>query len=87
VFNIGSDEAVSVRRLAEEIISRVDRSVKIDYLPYSRAYGEDFEDVRRRVPDVSRLYETIGAKPRMTLGAILDDIIRWKRGLRDGREK
>jgi UDP-glucose 4-epimerase len=87
VFNIGSDEAVSVRRLAEEIISRVDRSVKIDYLPYSRAYGEDFEDVRRRVPDVSRLYETIGTKPRMTLGAILDDIIRWKRELRDGREK
>ena len=58
--------------------------MKIDYLPYSRAYGEDFEDVRRRVPDVSRLFETIGLKPRTTLGAILDDIIRWKRGLRDG---
>ena len=84
VFNIGSDEAVSVRQLAEAIISRVDPRVKIDYLPYSRAYGEDFEDVRRRVPDVSRLFETIGLKPRTTLGAILDDIIRWKRGLRDG---
>jgi UDP-glucose 4-epimerase len=84
VFNIGSDEAVSVRQLAEAIISRVDPRVKIDYLPYSRAYGEDFEDVRRRVPDVSRLYETIGLKPRTSLGAILDDIIRWKRALRDG---
>jgi len=84
VFNIGSDEAVSVRQLAEAIISRVDPRVKIDYLPYSRAYGEDFEDVRRRVPDVSRLFETIGLKPRTTLGAILDDIIRWKRGLREG---
>jgi UDP-glucose 4-epimerase len=87
VFNIGSDEAVSVRKLAEEIIRRVDPELTIDYLPYSRAYGEDFEDVRRRVPDVSRLFETIGMKPVTTLGTILDDIIRWKRATRDGGPK
>ena len=68
VFNIGSDEAVTIRKLAEEIISRVDAKLKIDYLPYRRAYGDDFEDVRRRVPDVTRLYETIGTKPVMTAG-------------------
>ena len=84
VFNIGSDEEVTIRRLAEEIISRVDSKVKIDYLPYRRAYGDDFEDVRRRVPEVTRLYETIGTKPTMPLGAILDDIIRWKRRTRSG---
>jgi len=84
VFNIGSDEAVSVRTLAEEIIRRVDPGLKIDYLPYSRAYGEDFEDVRRRVPDVSRLYEAIGMKPQTSLAEILDDIIQWKRAQRDG---
>jgi len=84
VFNIGSDEAVSVRTLAEEIIRRVDPGLKIDYLPYSRAYGEDFEDVRRRVPDVSRLYEAIGMKPQTSLAKILDDIIQWKRAQRDG---
>jgi UDP-glucose 4-epimerase len=83
VFNIGSDEAVTIRKLAEEIISRVDSKVKIDYLPYRRAYGDDFEDVRRRVPDVTRLFDTIGTKPVMLLGAILDDIIRWKRAERD----
>src|SRR5579863_343770 len=87
VFNIGSDEAVSIRKLAEEVICRVDPKVRIDYLPYSRAYGEDFEDVRRRVPDVSRLYETIGMKPQTSLGAILDDVIRWKRAARDRCEK
>jgi UDP-glucose 4-epimerase len=86
VFNIGSDEAVTIRKLAEEVISRVDSKVKIDYLPYRRAYGDDFEDVRRRVPDVSRLYQTIGTKPTMPLGAILDDIIRWKRAERDRKE-
>ena len=79
VYNIGSDYPVTILQLAEEIIRRVDPAVKIQFLPYRDAYGDDFEDVRRRVPDVSRLEKTIGRKPGMTLGAILDDIIRWKR--------
>jgi len=83
VFNIGSDEPVSIRRLAEEVIRRVDPAVKIEYLPYSRAYGDDFEDVRRRVPDLTRLAETIGTKPSLKLEKILDDIIAWKRSERN----
>ncbi len=79
VFNIGSDQPVTIRRLAEEVINRVDPKLSISYLPYSEAYGEDFEDVRRRVPDVSRLFKTIALKPSLPLGAILDDVIRWKR--------
>ena len=83
VYNIGSDAAVSIRQLAQEIIQRVDPQIEIQYLAYRDAYGDDFEDVRRRVPDVSRLDATIGYKPSMTLGEILDDIIRWKREQRD----
>lgn len=79
VYNIGSDYPVTIRELAEEIIRRVDPSGKIEFLPYREAYGDDFEDVRRRVPDVSRLEKMLGRKPSMSLGAILDDIIRWKR--------
>lgn len=79
VFNIGSDEPVSIRRLAESVIERVDLSIPISYLPYSQAYGDDFEDVRRRVPDVTRLEQTIGRKPSMPLAKILDDIVEWKR--------
>jgi UDP-glucose 4-epimerase len=82
VFNIGSDEPVSIRRLAEEVTSRIGPRVPIEYLAYNEAYGQDFEDVRRRVPDVSRLERTIGTKPTMPLGEILDDIIRWKRSVR-----
>ena len=63
----------------ETEIQRVNPAVKIEYLPYREAYGDDFEDVRRRVPDVSRLESILGKKPTMSLGAILDDIIRWKR--------
>jgi UDP-glucose 4-epimerase len=79
VFNIGSDQPVSIKTLAEEVIRRVDPKLSIDYLPYREAYGDDFEDVRRRVPDLSRLKETIGRAPGMSLGQILDDIIAWKR--------
>ncbi len=83
VFNIGSDEPISIRGLAEEIIRRVDPQIRMEYLPYRDAYGDDFEDVRRRVPDVSKLATALGRKPSMKLGEILDDIIRWKRSQRD----
>ena len=83
VYNIGSDSPVSIRSLANEIIQRIDPRIPIEYLAYRDAYGDDFEDVRRRVPDISRLESTIGYKPSMTLGEILDDIIRWKREQRD----
>jgi UDP-glucose 4-epimerase len=84
LYNIGSDAPVSIRDLAGEIIQRIDPKIAIEYLAYRDAYGDDFEDVRRRVPDVSRLEATIGSKPSMTLGEILEDIIRWKRGQVDG---
>lgn len=86
IFNIGSDQDVSIRQLAEEIIRRVDPNIPIRHVGYQEAYGQDFEDVRRRVPDVSRLHKAIGRKPTMPLGEILDDIIAWKRGLPDKGE-
>jgi UDP-glucose 4-epimerase len=79
IFNIGSDQPVSMKQLAEEIVRRVDPSVELSYLPYAEAYGDDFEDINRRVPNVERLFETIGQRPSMPLGELLDDIIRSKR--------
>ncbi|MCA8998986.1 MAG: GDP-mannose 4,6-dehydratase [Planctomycetaceae bacterium] len=79
IFNIGSDQDVTIERLAREIIAKVDPTIRMDFLSYQQAYGQDFEDVRRRVPDVSRLESVLGRKPNRTLGEILDDIIAWKR--------
>lgn len=79
IFNIGSDQDVTIQTLAREIIARIDPAVKIRYVEYADAYGHDFEDVRRRVPDVSRLEQTLGSKPSLPLARILDDIIAWKR--------
>ena len=79
IFNIGSDQPASVIELARAVIDRVDPEVRIEHIPYSQAYGEDFEDIQRRVPDVRRLGATIGRTPSMPLGEILEDIVAWKR--------
>jgi len=79
VYNIGSDQPVTIRQLAERIIEKVNPQVEIKYIPYHEAYGADFEDVRRRVPDLTRLESALGGKPGLSLDQILDDIIDWKR--------
>ena len=81
IFNIGSDQPVSIEQLAKEVIQRINKEIQIQYVEYAEAYGNDFEDVRRRVPDVSRLESVIGEKPSTTLGEILDDIIAWKKAV------
>ena len=79
VFNIGSDQPWSILELAEAVIAKVNPAARVEFMPYVKAYGEDFEDVRRRVPDVSRLEQAIGFKPRLGLDEILADIVEWKR--------
>ena len=79
IFNIGSDQPVSVLELAEGVIERVGGG-EINRIPYSDVYGAGFEDVQRRVPSVEKLQQTLGRKPSKTIGDILDDIIAWKRG-------
>ena len=81
VFNIGSDQPVSILDLAKRVIAKTNPSVEVQFVPYAQAYSEDFEDVQRRVPNVNRLFETIGQKPVSSLDQILDDIIAWKREL------
>jgi len=79
VYNIGSDQPVSIRALAEEVVRRTGSAAGLSFQAYDEVYGHRFEDVRRRVPDVSRLERAIGFKPTMSLGDILDDIIRGMR--------
>ena len=79
VFNIGSDRPIKINELAAAVVAKINPRVEIVHRPYEEAYGLNFEDVRRRVPDVSRLEGQLGTKPSMNLGEILDDIIRWKK--------
>jgi UDP-glucose 4-epimerase len=77
VFNIGSDQPVSIRELAERVVAASGRTPPspLVFQSYAEAYDDDFEDIRRRVPDLSRLKSTIGYEPRYDLGAIIRDLM------------
>ena len=81
VFNIGSDHPVSILSLAEQVLSLSQSSSKIEFQSYTSAYDEDFEDVRRRVPDLSRLHSTIVFRPDFDLAGIIRAVIESKRQL------
>jgi len=79
IFNIGSDQPISILELARRVIAEVDPSLEIEFVSYARAYSEDFEDCRRRVPDLSRLRQAIGYQTRYDLERIIREVVAWKR--------
>jgi len=80
VFNVANDQEVTIRRLAEEVIAATGSTSEIRLVPYSSVYPEGFEDMARRLPDVSKLSRTIGFRPRRGLAEIIADVIDEKRG-------
>jgi UDP-glucose 4-epimerase len=79
VFNIGSTEEVTIRELAERVIATTVSQSKIVYVPYEEAYAPGFEDMRRRVPDLSKIHELIGYEPRNSLDDTLRRVIAYER--------
>ena len=75
VFNVGSTEEVSIGQLADRIIERTGRASAITLIPYEEAYEAGFEDMRRRVPDTSKLRQLTGWEPTFCLDEILDETI------------
>lgn len=79
VFNIGSDEEVTIHRLAEMVRDAAGSRSEIKLVPYDEAYAEGFEDMQRRVPDLTKLERTIGFRPRTPLATIIADVIADQR--------
>jgi UDP-glucose 4-epimerase len=75
IYNVGSDEEISIAELAERVVELAGSSSPIVHVPYEEAYGEGFEDMRRRVPDLSKIRQAIGYKPGHDLTQILQRII------------
>jgi UDP-glucose 4-epimerase len=75
VFNVGSTEEITIFDLAKVIVEKTGSSSEIQLVPYDEAYQEGFEDMRRRVPDVSKIEALTGWRPRHTLQDILTDTI------------
>lgn len=86
VFNIGSDQPITILDLAQKVIATVDPSVKVEFQTYREAYSEDFEDVRTRIPDLTRLRQTIGFSPCYSLDDILREVVAWKRQQQDQQQ-
>jgi nucleoside-diphosphate-sugar epimerase len=79
VYNIGSDEEVTIRRLAEMVRDAAGSRSEIKLVPYAEAYAEGFEDMQRRVPDLAKLERTIGFRPRTPLATIIADVVADQR--------
>jgi UDP-glucose 4-epimerase len=78
-FNIGGDEEVSIRELAERVISATGSSSRIEYVSYEDAYPAGFEETMRRVPDTTKLRTLTGWKPKYSLDQIIKDIENYFR--------
>ena len=63
IFNVGSDQAISILDLARLVVATLGSQSPIELVPYEEAYGPGFEDLRRRVPDLARLREAIAFEP------------------------
>lgn len=87
VFNIGSTEEVSILTLANRVKELSGSSSEIQFVPYEAAYEAGFEDMRRRVPDISKIQGLIGYKPTRTLDDILRDVIAFYRGAEETGER
>lgn len=74
VINIGNDFEISITGLAQKIISETDSKSKIVYVPYEEAYGDGFEDMERRVPNIDLIHQLVGWRPLRDLSTIIADI-------------
>jgi UDP-glucose 4-epimerase len=80
VFNIGSNEEVSIMGLARRVKELTGSDSEIVTVPYDEAYEEGFEDMPRRVPDISKIGALVGFRPTMTLDGILQSVIEYYSG-------
>ncbi|HRE49586.1 MAG TPA: GDP-mannose 4,6-dehydratase [Aggregatilineales bacterium] len=86
VFNIGSNEEITIHALAQRVIARTGSSSTIQRISYEQAYGEGFEDMRRRIPDIAKIQAAIGWQPTIGLDETIDQIIRHEQARTDGKD-
>jgi UDP-glucose 4-epimerase len=77
IFNLGSTEPITIEELARKIVAMTKSPSSIEYIPYEQAYEEGFEDLRRRVPDISKAQRMVGFEPRTSLDELLRRVIEY----------
>lgn len=79
VFNVGGSEEINMENLAKKVIQKTKAKSKLTYIPYDKAYPLGFEDMQRRIPDLSKLKALTGYSPTKGIDEILDIIIEHKK--------
>ena len=74
VLNLGSEHSISIRDLAQLVCDTLGSSSRIEYIPYEQAFGEGFDDLRDRRPDLTRLREATGFQPTIDLEQTIRDL-------------
>jgi UDP-glucose 4-epimerase len=74
VINIGNNFEISINDLAKKVIAQTGSKSKVVYVPYEEAYGEGFEDMERRVPNIELINQLVGWKPERDLSTMITDI-------------
>lgn len=77
VFNVGNNQQISIMELAKKVIEMTSSKSEINKIPYSEAYPEGFEDMQRRVPDISKIRNILGWSPEIGLDQIIRDIANF----------
>ncbi len=80
VFNIGSQEEITIEALAKKVIEITGSRSKLVYIPYEKAYEEGFEDMERRMPDTTKIHNLIGFKPTVGLEGTILDVVKYIKG-------
>ena len=79
VINIGNDSEITIAQLAERVKQLAESTSEITFIPYDQAYGEGFDDMMRRVPELTRIKKLIGYQPQCDLDRIILDVIADQR--------
>ena len=74
VFNVGNNQQITIMELAKKVIEITDSKSTIEKIAYEKAYPEGFEDMQRRVPDISKIKQVLGWSPEINLDQIIKDI-------------
>ena len=77
VFNVGNDKEVTINELAEKVKKMTGSSSTIDHVPYEKAYGPGFEDMRRRCPNIEKIQKLIGFRPKYDLEAMIQSVVDY----------
>jgi UDP-glucose 4-epimerase len=79
VINIGNDKEISILDLAKLIIEKTNSRSEIKFVDYKDAYGDGFEDMERRVPNINLIKELTGWQPKRDLNNIIEDVVEFQR--------